>query len=450
MASTILLLILAIGAVIVRGDEIGMNVVSYHPYDITSGRPLITVTFDAPIDAASVAPNFTITPAVRGVFTVNRSQVVFRPTQGLAANTEYQVIVHKDIRSTIGRTLKQDVEWNFKTRAPKIVFLANADGRPNLFLVNPATPDQPRQLTFSESGVGSYDVTPDGSKIVYADIRQQNSSHLFVHDMASGKDSLLYACDQALCANPAWRPDGGAVIFDYIDLNSVQIVGVARLWEFDLNTNKAQQFFSDNQITANHARWSPDGTLVAANDATQSNILLYNTVTGVTTTFPLPSGAFGDFSPDGQWLYYPRLVASQPGKTVTHIVLIDLGAGNFAQRPAVPDSDTANDLRADWLADSQGFVVARRPPFSGNTNQGTQLYRLSLDSGNAVPLAQHSAGDAPATQVDLRVSPGGDAVLYRQYQVGKSALSAELWLLDLSTGQTKRLAAEGTDARWLP
>src|SRR5262249_54146826 len=156
----------------------------------------------------------------------------------------YTVVVEPGMASTKGRALKQPVEWSFTVRRPRLIYLGPADDiAQNIFLVDPAAPNSPQQLTSSpeEKGILSFDVLADGSKIAYSEFQGQGASSLFTLDVASGTITLLYQCPDSACTNPVWRPDGGAVAFERADLNTGTGMppGAPRVWIFDVASNNA-------------------------------------------------------------------------------------------------------------------------------------------------------------------------------------------------------------------
>jgi uncharacterized protein YkwD len=75
----------------------------------------IRITFAAPMDRHDVESRFTVVPAVKGTFSWNENQVVFRPRDRLEADTRYAVsLVGAHDRQ--GNRLAGDVSFSFTTR----------------------------------------------------------------------------------------------------------------------------------------------------------------------------------------------------------------------------------------------------------------------------------------------------------------------------------------------
>src|SRR5215813_11144491 len=105
--------------------------------------------------------------------------------------------------------------------------------------------------------------------------------------MATGASRLLYNCN-AVCINLTWRPDGGAVAFQKVELNESIGTGpgAPRIWLFDLSTNTTQPLFSDNQKIGDSPRWSPDGTRLAVYSPPSAGIVIHNFTDNHDLTIP--------------------------------------------------------------------------------------------------------------------------------------------------------------------
>jgi dipeptidyl aminopeptidase/acylaminoacyl peptidase len=444
LLSTVLLLG-GITAVVVRGDQIGIAVQQTAPTGIVSSRTRIEVTFDEPLDLSSVSSNMSIDPAVPGDFEVAATTVRFRPRGAFQPGQNYQVTIHAGITATSGRRLKQDMQWAFSVRPLRIVFLQAEDGGPmNLYLLNP--PDLPRKITDSEQGIVSFDVAPDGSKIVFVERPDPTVTKLSLWDSSTNAITPLYDCEDAVCNNLAWNPDGSSIALDYTNLQNAALVSPSRIMLLDVTTRVMRPIFRDNQVVATHARWSPDGKWLAAARLDEGGIALQHVPDGKDFLIPTDREENGVFSPDSQSLLVRKRVALGEGTSAQHLVVVDLSSEILARRDLVPDNAPVNDIEAAWRADSKSLVVVRRKPFSANTIQGSQLYLVEIATAQPTPLL---TGDT-FRQQSLQVSPGDESIIFWQLPVGKPAEKLTLWQLDFQTGTLKQIAENADSPRWLP
>jgi Tol biopolymer transport system component len=448
-------LLAALGLTIVRGDQVGLQIVAVLPRESGSIRATVQVTFDEPIEQAALAPAFSIEPTVPGVLSVEGRTATFRPAERLTLGTTYTVRVKAGVASAqSGRALKEGREWQFAVRGPRLTFLKPDPANPisyNLFLVDPSYAGDglptPQQLTFSETGVVEHDASPDGAQIAYSEFKQQGNNNLYLWNAATGQSTLLFDCPEAVCNNPVWRPDGGAIAFQRADL-SFGSVGISRVWLLDMQTRRVRPLFSDSQIIGFDPRWSPDGGKIGVFSQSYPGIAIYDFASDVIQVIDTSYGQNGDFSPDGRWMVFPKMVQIAEKVYATHFVLSDVTTSTLTQRDTVAATQEMNDVEAVWL-DAQMLIIARRPPFkpsSGGLSPGPQLYMLNIETGDGTPLLV----DEAYSNGNLRLSPTRKQLAFQRFALGKQGARPELWVLDLDTRDARQVANDAINPRWLP
>ncbi|MEP7287711.1 MAG: Ig-like domain-containing protein [Chloroflexota bacterium] len=441
-------LVVAIGVAIARGDQIGLAVQNFGPTQSASSRAAIRVTFDDPVVAQSATLRLILTPPVPGKMTVAGNQITFRPDQALTQGQEYTVTLKAGIQGSAGRALKRDVQWEFRITPPRVVYLGPVDSLvQNLYLLDPTQNKAAEALTASTRGVVGYDIAPDGGSIVYAELQDNGVASLSSLDLLSGTSRLIYDCSGATCTNPVFRPDGGAVAFERSDLNVGTGVapGVPRVWVLDLASSTAKPLFTDNQQLGYAPRWSPDGSKLAVFNNNAGGISVHDFASGNDLTIATVQGEVGQFSPDGKWLFFPKVIEGSAGGYVTHFVLVDLSSPYLVQTDLVPDSDPADDKEASWFPDSKHLVVAR---VSGGSQglAAPQVFSVEVGTGKATPLIE----DQSYSQSNLTISPSGDVLLLQRVPLSKPGARTELWTYSFASHELKQIVQNGTFARWLP
>ncbi len=446
----ILALLGAIGLTLLSGDRVGISVRRLAPQGLASSQSVIQVTFDEPIDPESVVGKLRLEPETEGILSAAGNQLQWQPRVALQQGQTYTVHLAEGVRAQSGRLLLQAYTWEFRVRAPQVVFMAPVDNPvQNLFLIDPNIPQAaPQQITFSELGVLSYDVLPDGSRIVYSELGEMRTAHLRVYDLRTNSTLTLLECPTAACTTPAWRPDGSMVAFERSDLNldTGTGPGAPRIWLVDTNTGIPRPLFADNQRLGYSPRWSPDGALLASYDANIGGIVLFDFENNRERLIRTPQGEVGQFSPDGRWLFFPKIIQlAGTTRYVAHFVLVDVQSELLVQRDLIPDSDPNNDVELAWLPDSRRLIATRRPP-EITTMQGAQLHLLDLETGAATPLVT----DPDYSSGQVTVSPNGEQLAFQRFALGQSGARPQIWLYDLKTGDLRLLANNATLPRWLP
>lgn len=442
MLTVVLVLLLALGGVIARGDQVGISVQKFGPSDTVSSKAILQITFDEPIQQASAESHIHVTPTINGKVTVVDKVIAFQPVDTFKPGQSYTLTVQAGMVASSGRLLKQDAQWQFSVRGARIVYLVDTV-TPSLYLYDPAN-GKPEKIINSQPGISEYDVSPDGSQIVYSELQDNGSSTFSVWDSATRQIKVLLTCDDSLCANPVWRPDGAVIAYEKQPKGT--LVRAPHVWLLDVAANSIKPLFKDNQQLNEMPRWSPDGTRIAVLSTSAGAILIHDFSSETDTSIPLNRDTFGGFSPDGKWLFVSKDTAPGQDLIAAHIVLLDVSANPITSRDVIPDSDPANDQEAIWRANSQGLIVVRHRPFSQQTVPGSQLYNVEIVNGTAKALT----ADDGLEQRNLKLSPAGDSVVFERIAPGKPNVPSEIWTVNLATDELKLIAKGGFDPRWLP
>jgi len=448
MIITIVALVAALGVILLIGDRVGMAISRRAPMNEAGAGAAVQATFDEPIDPESVGASLSISPAVSGKISVSENTVSFLPSQPLTPGQTYTARVNPGIRARTGRPLLQGDEWTFQVRMPLVAYLAPDNGIVlNLFIVNPAKPETPRQITQSDKGLLSYDILPDGSRIVYAQLEDRGMASLYVYDTRTDTSSVLLKCDKATCNNPTWRADGKMVAYERAEFNPDVGIGpgAPRIWVLDLTNNSTRPLFSDNQRLGYTPRFSSDGEKLAMYDAGQGGIVVYDFKSDKDRFIETPQGEVGKFSPDSRWIFFPRIVQAEDGSYVSYFVLVDLNSDVNMQRDLVPDVKGASDVDATWMPDSSGLIVLRRMPGPERMTRGQQLFAMDLATGKSKALV---TDDSYANgQMDMSANR---QIVMRRTQLGKPGVQSEIWVYAVDSGDFKRITINAALPRWMP
>jgi tricorn protease len=190
--------------------------------------------------------------------------------------------------------------------------------------------------------------------------------------------------------------------------------------------------------------WSPDGKdlLIASGQASYRHFdrlfRVHADGSGVPEPLPLPSGAQGSFSPDGQSIAYQPLSKWQPawkryvGGQTTPIWIVNLKTLDLVKVPR----ENSNDSNPVWVGDSVYFLSDRDS--AGKNSGPVTLYRYDLGTRQVAQAVANKGYDLKSFQA----SPG--ALVYEQF--------GSIHLLDLATNTDKTVSIQvrGELARLAP
>ncbi len=448
-------LVLAILCVVALGDRVGVTLVRVAPLGTAGSTTTVLIQFSETMDRDSVASRLRFTPAVQGTASWTGATLIFRPATALRPGATYTVSLDKGARSDAGRQLLSAYSFQFKVSRPQIAFLAPADSAPqNIWIASQDDPQQPKQITFSPTGVYNFGVSSDGTQIAFAERKSSGgTSDIKLLDLASGGLTQLTNCQDADCTTPVWRPDGRVIAYERVEMNS-GLTGVGssptRIWLLDLSTSPpaTRPLFSDLQILGYGAEWSSDGSRIAVFNRDQG-ILVYDFTTGTASAVPSVGGLTGALSPDGTRLVYPELVLGDGQQQRSYLRMANLS--NHTIEPLTDANDPVRDDSAEWSPDGRTLAVARQYLDSRFT-RGAQIYLMNPTDASVKAVTD----DPRYANAFFAWDATGDQLLIQRFQETdengelKTDSRPEVWTADLATGALTKIASNVFHPRWVP
>ena len=456
VAGVIVILVAAIALIVGLGDRVGVQIVRSEPSGEAAGTTTISLTFAEAMDWDSVIQRMRFEPPLQGGYQSGGKTLRFRPDAPLAAGEQVQVTLVAGAQSSSGREVLHDLTFDFRVRRPRIAYLLPADAVPqNIWVTEADDPNSAQQVTFSDMSVLNFDVSPDGTRIAYAERTVEGTADIKLLELQSGAVRKITNCADANCDTPAWRPDGNMIAYQRIDLNSdFQQVGVSpsRVWLLDLTTNPPSQrpLFTDNQILSYAPQWSADGSKIAVFDNNSRGIIVYSMDDGSMTLIPSLSGSDMALSPDGSKVVFPRLIFEEGGAGARSVLQIaDLSGG--AVTDLIDPEEPVDDVQTAWNPDGRHLAIARRYT-DDRATRTRQLYLLDTETNQLDELVF----DERYFNGFFSWNPEGDELLIQRFpeltesgdynQNGRP----EVWTYRLSDGSLNQVAQNAYLPHWVP
>jgi len=193
------------------------------------------------------------------------------------------------------------------------------------------------QLTFPPARAYEPRWSPDGSQIVFMDVRYDAPWQIHLISPSGGTPRALVGPDISY-ADPTWMPDGKSIIFGKHAEGESNTV-----YRLELNTKKISQI--PDSIGFSSPRVSPDGRYIAAVGRNFLSLVLFDTRTGQWSL--LAEGekvSYNEWSHDGQYVYFRR---QQGG--AAELVRIRIKDRVVQRVLSLRDVPLLSDFLANWV-----------------------------------------------------------------------------------------------------
>ena len=448
----------AIALTIALGDRVGVQIRRTLPEGIASSTSGIAIQFSEAMNWDSVIERVQVEPLLEGAYTWGGTTLRFRPTEALEPGATYQVTLASGAESANGRKVLADTVYSFRVRTPRVAYLFPANATPqNVWIADPAEPGNGEQITFSPSGVLNFDISPDGTKLAFAErSTSTGTSDIKLLDLETGALTQLTNCPDSDCNSPVWRPDGNMLAYHRVDLNSeLSDLGVSptRVWLVDMSTTPPtnRPLFADSQLLGYSPQWSADGSRISVYDNNSVGILVYDFSDGSLLVVPTRNGGSDvALSPDGRRIIFPFLIIDQSGGGARNTLRIaDLESEEITDLTS--PADPIDDATTAWHPDGRYVALARRYTDERYTRT-RQLYLLDTESSEVQPLIEEERYYNGFFSWD----PQGEQLVVQRFpeltETGEmnSTGTPEIWTYDMETEQLTQVVENGYLPRWVP
>jgi Tol biopolymer transport system component/DNA-binding winged helix-turn-helix (wHTH) protein len=153
------------------------------------------------------------------------------------------------------------------------------------------------QLTFPPVRAYEPRWSPDGSQIVFMDVRFDSPWKICLLSSSGGSPEILIQANTSYEADPTWTPDGKSIVFGKSDK-----ISNSAIYRLDLKTRKVSSIPGSDGLFS--PRVSPDGRYISTLTIGQTKLMLLDTTTNRWSS--LLEGeqvGYNEWSHDGEYVY---------------------------------------------------------------------------------------------------------------------------------------------------
>ncbi|HVN55577.1 MAG TPA: Ig-like domain-containing protein [Anaerolineaceae bacterium] len=433
------LIVLLIGLVLARGDQVGAQVAATYPADggLVSARGQVGVAFKQSMRADTFADRFRIQPETAGQVIWEGNTLWFRPSKPFAPGTAYSVEISPGGLSKDGRVFKQDLRFRFQIRPVEVLYLSVGEENPNLWRKSTSGGDA-IQLTFTSGGVYDYAASPDGGQIAYSALNTQKGTDLWLVGRDGKQNRQLASCGPDRCIQAAWTPDGRQLVYERKKAGPTQTANGAPggIYSVDLASSSSAFLFPGADPS-----WSPDGQWLVASDPKGSRIGITNVDTGEQVQVQASLDQVPTWFPDGSKILYSNLQVSL-GIPQERVYAIDFQSKQVS--PILNDDVEQVEYTLPAISpDGQWMVTSLHLMAGGQTRQ---LWLMDIHGKQRKAITH----DELVNYSHYSWDPWGKSILFQQFSMGSSDALPQVSVWDRETGQIHLLAEAAALPEWLP
>lgn len=443
-----------------------LRLLEHDPGAGEAGMPMtapLRLRWSGLLDAEGMEGRLRLEPAVEGRLVVTGRDALFWPREAWSPGTTYTVTVEVGVTGEGGRRSSEEQSWQFRVREPRLLYLgrtAPGDGPRQLFLAEPGG-GAPRQLTAQPLGLWDYAAHPLGDSVVYAAVRDDGGSDLWIVRADGSGDALLLACPGEACLNPTWSltaaGEAGLVAYERRPLwasapNLDPQAG--SLWLLDVKDAETWPLF-DYDVPLHSPAWAPPvapggqasaGGRLAYASPTQPGIEVYDLTTEELFQVGNEWGSTPAWSPDGRSLALSELLLAGESMVV-HLFRVDVGSGEALDLSG--EDSLVQDVGPAWSPGGGWIAFGRQWLDDERWTPGRQIWLVRPDGSEAYPLLE----EPMAHHLGLAWRPDGGALAYASSDLSQGNLpvpDVSVWVYDLLARRSMQVAAQAVLPRWLP
>ncbi len=403
------------------------------------GRQTLQVSFNRPMDPASVEEHLSLSPDYDGEISWDEDHriITFTPLRIWPSGGTVTLQIGRGSKSRLRLPLLRELQVNWPVSPTSLVYLWPADGVSNLYKINPVNGES-EALTDLTAGVLAYSISPDRESIIFSTPGESGTSQIIFLDPGSEEETRIINCQDGLCTAPQLSADGNWLAFEFISDQPESKPGV-RVYSIPEQTYR--DLGSPDEYLEKPL-WSPAGWLAYYNQ-THKGYQFWNPISDKTLFLANDTGGDGSWSADGRYFLTSEILFVSETLAPRHLQLFDLVEKNSRD---LTQGNFLEDLNPSFAPQGLRFAFSRKSLKPQEWTPGRQLWVMDLDSGETFPLTE----EVDYQHTSFAWHPDGERLAYVRYNQAALSEPPEIWLIESSGEDALRLIINGFAPGWIP
>lgn len=401
----------------------------------------LAIIFSQEMEQKSVQARIISTPSVPFSYNWEGRKLTLSPKMAFTPGDKVTIELQAGSNSMDGRQYLKGLQWSFRVRKPRIIYLGQPTTSPEIWISEPDG-NLAHPLTNTGGKITGFFPFHDGSAILFTKKNDQGGADIVFTNANGTGERIILNCGKEICRDVVIDTAGVKIAFsrNQNPLNSEPSKNYY-IYTLDLVSGTVLPLYPEGVIQGVSPNWSPDGKKIAFYDQNSLGIRIRDFYGANDFLLGTVREQTGSWSPDSNKFIFVDDITDN-GLAYSNLYQVDLQSSSVAQ-PLKDTNGTEEYGSPAWSPDGKTVVMGTRQINAEVTKQ-LWLFDLEMNSRTAITTASAFTNAAPQWR------PDGKALVFQQAQLGSSGNKPGVIAWDSVQNTFKTITSDGALPAWLP
>ena len=249
----------------------------------------ITINFVNPILNGTIEKGIKINPPIKVKLQWQGTHLNILPETFFLFDQSYQITLVNSESTQVVNNNSPENSWNIKTHPECLLYIGSANQSPEIWK-DCLNDNSKIQLSQTQGKIFDFSTSDDGEWIIYSIKNEQDGTDIWLMDRNGKANQIFYKCNEDLCLEPKFAPDGSKVVFFHSKKNQGTLAENKKneILIIDILSGNESSLVIDNNVNATFLQWSADQKYISFFDSFSSSFWIVNVNSD--KTIEIPSG----------------------------------------------------------------------------------------------------------------------------------------------------------------